>query len=88
MSEEKKYSNSGILFTNEKKEKDSQPDRKGSANIDGVDYWIAGWIKTGNKGKFLTLSFDRKDEKTESKPVQNKQDRSSFDDMEDDIPFN
>ena len=87
MSEEKKYPNSGILFTNEKKEKDSHPDRQGSANIDGVDYWISGWIKTGNKGKFLTLSFKRKDEKTESKPAPKKQDRSSFDDMDSDLPF-
>ena len=87
MSEQKKYPNSGILFQNEHKEKDTHADRQGSANIDGVDYWISGWIKTGNKGKFLTLSFKRKDEKTESKPEQKKQDRSSFDDMEDSIPF-
>ena len=30
--------------------------------IDGVEYWISGWIKTGENGKWLSLSFKPKEE--------------------------
>ena len=41
-----KRDNSGSMFKNDKKEKDSHPDFTGSATIDGTDYWISSWIKT------------------------------------------
>ena len=59
---DKKYDNSGALYVNDKKEKDSHPDRNGSALIDGVEYWVSGWIKEGKSGKFMSLAFRRKDE--------------------------
>lgn len=47
--------NTGALFSN-KKTKDTQPDYKGKVNINGVDYELAGWIKTSeNAGKYLQL---------------------------------
>lgn len=52
----------GSLFTNNRKEKDTHPDRNGSARIDGHDYWVSGWIKQGKDGKpWLSLAFKRKD---------------------------
>ena len=59
---DKKYDNSGALYVNDKKEKDNHPDRNGSATIDGVEYWVSGWIKEGNSGKFMSLAFRRKDQ--------------------------
>jgi len=59
---DKKYDNSGALYVNDKKEKDSHPDRNGSALIGGVEYWVSGWIKEGNSGKFMSLAFRRKDD--------------------------
>lgn len=53
--------NSGILFVNDRKTKDGQPDRQGDAMIDGVMYRMSGWVKTGNKGPFMTMSFTKKD---------------------------
>ena len=55
--------NSGALFANDRKEKDTHPDSKGSAMIDGKEYWISGWTKTGEKGKFISLSFEPKEAK-------------------------
>ena len=52
--------NSGILFRNDDKTKDSDRDYKGDATVSGVKYWLSGWIKQGKRGKFLTLSFTPK----------------------------
>lgn len=60
--------NRGVLFINERKEKDTQPDRTGSINIEGVEYFLDGWIKDGSKGKFLSLSVKRKEKQPEAAP--------------------
>ena len=48
--------NTGAIFQNGKKEKDSHPDMKGDFNIEGQKYSIAGWWKEGKNGKFLSVS--------------------------------
>jgi hypothetical protein len=53
--------NRWTLNKNDRKEKDSHPDYKGSLNVDGVDYWIDGWIKEGANGKFISGSLKRKE---------------------------
>jgi hypothetical protein len=60
MSDEK-YDNSGILFRNDDKTKERDRDYKGECTINGVEYWMSGWIKEGRKGKFMTFSFKPKD---------------------------
>lgn len=52
----------GVLFRNDRKEKDAHPDRKGSCLIGGVEYWVAGWLKDGKNGQFLSLAFTPKDQ--------------------------
>ena len=58
----KTYDNSGSLSRNERKEQPNHADYKGKATIAGVEYWISGWIKTGENGKWLSLSFKPKEE--------------------------
>jgi hypothetical protein len=87
--------NSGSVFKNERKEKETHPDRTGTAMIDGVAYYVSGWIKQGSKGQFLSLAFKRKDEQPRSiseratatirRPDPNI--TSGNADMNDDIPF-
>lgn len=55
--------NSGSLFKNDRKTQDSHPNATGSAKIDGVDYYISAWTKDGQKGKWQSLSFKRKESK-------------------------
>jgi len=81
-----KRDNSGALFVNDRKEKDTHPDRTGQATIDGVDYWVSGWLKESAAGKkFLSLAFKRKETKAEpAKQAGGGKVQAEFDD---DIPF-
>ena len=43
------------IFPNDKKEKDTQPDWKGSITLpDGSEYWFDAWNKQGQKGNFIS----------------------------------
>lgn len=81
--------NRGVLFKNDRKEKENDPDYTGSVNVNGVEMWFSGWIKTAgptakNPGsKFLSVSVS---EKKNQKPARDAP-RPTFDDMDDDIPF-
>lgn len=46
--------NTFVLFVNDKKGNDKAPDRSGTLNVDGVDFYIDGWLKQGAKGPFLS----------------------------------
>jgi hypothetical protein len=61
-----KKDNSGILFKNDRKEQPKHPDSKGSCTIGGNEYWISGWTKEGEKGKYVSLSFEPKQPKAET----------------------
>ena len=49
--------NTGTLWKNDRKEKDTHPDYRGSLNVDGHEYEISAWIKEGKKGKFMSLAI-------------------------------
>lgn len=69
--------NSGSLFRNEKRDKDTHPHATGTALIDGVEYFVSAWTKEGRKGKFQSLAFKRKEPKREA--------RTSYDREPDDV---
>ncbi len=55
--------NRGSMFENDDKQKDSQPDFKGSIDVEGVIYWINGWKDTTMAGKHrLSLSVTHQEE--------------------------
>lgn len=76
--------NSGSIFKNEKKEKDTHPNMTGSALIGGVEYWVSAWTKEGKKGRWQSLAFKPKTEKTSSGGTRHNAGRN---DDEDTIPF-
>ena len=83
--------NSGSLFKNDKKDSDKHPDRKGSAMIGGVHYWVSGWVKQDRNGQpWMSLSFQPKEQPSRSqeqvKPAKSPSRANA--DMDDDIiPF-
>ena len=62
--------NRGVLFKNDKREKDTHPHFTGKINIDGVEYWLSAWTKEGKSGKFFSLSAKAKEDAPKaSKPA-------------------
>tara|TARA_B110000444_G_C18701283_1_gene529088 strand:- start:165 stop:449 length:285 start_codon:yes stop_codon:yes gene_type:complete len=50
--------NTASMFKNSFKEKDSQPDMKGEAMVDGVEYKMACWKKKSEKSGDTYYSFN------------------------------
>ena len=49
---------SGTLFINEYKEATNHPDYRGEMKTpDGKTYEVAGWVKQGQRGDFISLSI-------------------------------
>ncbi|HEY8879193.1 MAG TPA: hypothetical protein VIN03_16615 [Roseateles sp.] len=62
--------NRGVLFVNDRKQRDSQPDRTGTLNVEGVEYFLDGWLKTSQGGKqFLSVSVKRKEKQHSAPPA-------------------
>ena len=50
--------NSGAIFKNEKKQKETHPDYNGTINVDGVDKQISLWVKESKNGlKYFSVSI-------------------------------
>ncbi len=55
--------NSGSLFKNDKKENDRQPSMKGSAKVNGQEFWVSAWTNTSQKGdKYISFKLEPKEE--------------------------
>lgn len=58
--------NSGALFKNNRRQKDTHPEFTGKLNVGGVDYYLNGWRKTPEgKEAFISLSVKRVEPKTD-----------------------
>ena len=74
--------NSGSMFKNNRKEKDSQADMTGEVMIDGKTFWVNAWRKIDKNGNpWYSFSFKEKEQRAAAperttKPV-----------VDDDIPF-
>ena len=54
-----------VIFKNNRKEKDTQPDYTGSALLDDKEYSISLWVKEGKNGKFFAGREELKVERIE-----------------------
>ncbi len=75
----------GSLWPNDKKTKESHPDKRGSVKIDGVEYWVSSWDKNSNGKPWDSLSFTRKEDVQKQEKAESKPEAASTDD--DTIPF-
>lgn len=86
--ESKNKINSGAIFKNNKT-KDTQPDYKGTVNVNGKDMQVSLWVKTSSKdgSKFFSASFQepfKKDSETKTYPNETKYTPNIIDDQ---LPF-
>ena len=88
--------NSGIMYRNENRKTDKHPEFTGSINVDGVDYWLSGWVNEGKQGgkmegkKYFSLKLNPKEQRAPASGGSTYQSRSgsyASDDFEGDIPF-
>ena len=82
--------NKGALSRNERREKDTQPEYTGTINVEGVEYWLSGWVKErkDGSGKFFSLSVKRKEPITLGPDPEPPARRGSMkDQLADDLPF-
>jgi hypothetical protein len=85
--------NRGSIWKNDRKEQDTHADFTGSINVEGVDYFLNGWLrKEGAHPKAPSMSFSikRKDKQTETvqphpQAAMPQQQTNGFEDS--DIPF-
>ncbi len=77
---------SGNLFKNSRKQKDTHPDYQGECLMNCQLMQIAGWIKDGKAGSYLSLKIEPKREMR--KPAAQDSGRSTDGaEFDDDLPF-
>jgi uncharacterized protein (DUF736 family) len=84
--------NSGTIFRNNYKSKDTHPDWRGKVTIDGKEWEISLWSKNGEKaGEYFSAAFGEPYVKSEiqSAPEPKKEFKSKpiSDEFDDDLPF-
>ena len=87
--------NRWTLFKNDNRRDEKSPEYSGTINVDGVEFWLNGWVKDGRKGRFFSGTIKRK----EGNPVRALGDelranspqaparRAPVNDLDDSIPF-
>lgn len=77
----------GALFKNDKRSNENAPNAKGTAKIDGVEYYVAAWTKKDKNGNpWQSLSFTRKDERGVERAEAPQSDPRNVE-IDDDLPF-
>ena len=77
---EQKYDNTNTftLFKNEQGDNPKKPNYTGLANVDGIEFRIAGWIRQSQNGtKFISGTIQLKDGDVKPKAVE----------LDEDVPF-
>jgi hypothetical protein len=52
--------NTASMFKNDRKKSETHADWQGTALIDGREYYLNAWTKSGKNGDFYSLTFKEK----------------------------
>ena len=68
-----KFDNSGVLFKAKEMKNDRIPQYTGNIMVNGVEYWLSGWVKESKNGqKFFGLAVSPKDSQQAPKKAASK----------------
>ena len=83
-----KRDNSGTFSRNkDKQDGDNKPHIKGQCTINGVDYWLDGWLKDGANGTFYSVAFKEKEQRRDARSAQKASQKMQQPDFDDSVPF-
>ena len=83
----------GMLFRNDKGDNEKRPDYKGSCEVNGVQYWISGWVREAGPNskrageKFISMKLEPKEQQAQPQRAAVQQQPATVANMDDDIPF-
>lgn len=78
----------GSIWKNDKKEKDTHPDFRGSAEVNGVEYWVSAWRRkegANPNSPALSFSFQAKEEQQQAQQPVHQAPADKL--ADDDLPF-
>jgi hypothetical protein len=81
--------NSGQLFRNDKREKETHANAKGKAMVGGVMYWVSAWTKKDKNGNpWQSLAFDPVEKQpAAADPIKDAAVKDMGGEVVEDIPF-
>ena len=71
MDKEFDNTNRAAVWRNDKKTTDKHPDLTGSINVEGVDYWLSGWVKgpdASAKAPAIKFAITKKEQQVQQRP--------------------
>ena len=79
----------GVMFVNDKQGNEKRPDWKGSLEIDGVHFWVSGWVRQSARGELISLKLEKKEKQPTAAPAAPayQAPAAAPGDVGDDIPF-
>jgi hypothetical protein len=84
------YDNTNRFTLNKNKNKregKKDADYGGSINVNGVEYWLNGWITNSSNGPFISGSIRPKEQKQEQRRYPDDRITSGRRDLDDEVPF-
>jgi len=90
MSDYQQKPNTGAIFKNEKKQKDTHPDYRGTIDVDGVPKEISLWVKKSKSDKSyfsVQISEPWKPEQKATQKTETPTSNNSSKVVDDDLPF-
>lgn len=80
--------NTGSLFRNEDRTQDTHAHARGTALIEGVEYFIDAWTNIDKKGnKYQALKFKRKNKQPAARQIDDGSYGHQPADLDEDLPF-
>jgi hypothetical protein len=82
--------NRGSIWKNEDRKSDTHPQFKGSAEVNGVEYWVSGWLRKADanpKAPAMSFSFTAKEQQSQQSQAAPKQAPANDFDLDESIPF-